>query len=153
MCISSSDKPFHVLFVGVVLVACPLIFAVEPFYHLLGDDFLEVAQQDDVILAMEIDPAGVAVLGILALYMSGLARIEYLIQRVLMNVAKFHAQVLAQRHIPIGMNDQFAEYALASQLQMAVSPLLVQSDKIEIFFCLMNVGRNFLGVVGQVGAE
>ena len=109
------------MFVGVILIACPLIFAVEPFYHLLGDDFLEVAQQDDIILTMEVNPAGVAVFGILALHMGCLARIEYLIQRVLVYVAEFHAQVLAQRHIPIRMNNQFAEYALTLQFQMAVS--------------------------------
>lgn len=110
------------LFVGIILIACPLIFAVEPFYHFLGDDFLEVAQQDDFILTMEVNPAGVAVLGILALHMGCLARIEYLIQRELVYVAEFHTQVLAQRHIPIRMNNQFTEYALTPQFQMAVSP-------------------------------
>ena len=50
------------MFVGVILIACPLIFAVEPFYHLLGDDFLEVAQQDDFILTMEVNPAGIEIL-------------------------------------------------------------------------------------------
>ena len=115
LCISSSDNPFHVLFVGVILIACPLIFAVEPFYHFLGDDILEVAQQDDIILTMEVNPAGIAILGILALHMRCLARIEYLIQRVLVYVAEFHTQVLAQRHIPIRMNNQFAEYALTPQ--------------------------------------
>ena len=153
LCISSSDNPFHVLFVGHVLIACPLIFAVEPFYHSLGKDFLEVAQQDDVILAMEVNPAGIAALGMLALYMDGLARVKYLVQRVLMYIAEFYAQVLAQRHITIRMNDQFAEYALASQFQMAVSPLFIQSYKVEILFCLMNIGRNALYEVAHVSLE
>ena len=70
-----------------------------------------------------------------------------------MYVAKFHTQVLAQRHIPIRMNNQFAEYALTPQFQMAVSPLLIQCDKIKIFFRLMNVVWNALQVVCLICAK
>lgn len=55
------------LLVGYSPVACPLVLSVEQFYHSLREYPLQVAQQYDVVLAMVVYPAAVALLGMSAL--------------------------------------------------------------------------------------
>ena len=62
-------------------VCCPLIRAVELLNEPFGQQPLEVAHKDDVVLAMEVDPAVVTVTGIVALRLTGRYTVENLVQR------------------------------------------------------------------------
>ena len=55
------------LFIGSMLVICPLIFSVKQFYQPLGKDSFQVPQQYDVILAMIVYPALITFFGVLTL--------------------------------------------------------------------------------------
>ena len=70
-----------------------------------------------------------------------------------MYIAQLHIKVLAQRHIAIGVNHQFAEYALAAQFEISVSPFLIQCHKIEILFRVVYALRNVLDIILHVGGE
>ena len=58
--------------VGGATVVCPPVFAVEQLYQTFGKGFLQVPQQDDVVLPMIVDPAPVAFLGMATLDFTGL---------------------------------------------------------------------------------
>ena len=57
--------------IGLLGVCRPLIWAVELLNKPLGQQSLEVAHEDDVVLTVEVDPAVVAVTGIVALRLAG----------------------------------------------------------------------------------
>ena len=69
---------FMICLLGICL---PLILAVELLNEPLGQQTLEVTHQDDVVLAVEVDPAVVAVLGILVLSITGRYAVENLVKR------------------------------------------------------------------------
>ena len=52
-------------------VCRPLVLAVELLNEPFGQQPLKVADEDNVILAMEVNPAGVAVTGVVALGLTG----------------------------------------------------------------------------------
>ena len=66
--------------IGLLGVCRPLIWAVELLNEPLGQQSLHVAKEDDVIFAVEVDPAVVAVLGIVALGLTGCHAIENLVK-------------------------------------------------------------------------
>lgn len=58
----------------------PLVWTVELLNEPLGQQSLHVAKEDDVVFAVEINPAVVAVLGIVALGLTGCHAIENLVK-------------------------------------------------------------------------
>lgn len=68
------------LFVGRFVVRCPLVWAVKPCYHALGEHTFQVSQQDNVELPMVVYPATVALLGMPALDITTRSRVEYLVK-------------------------------------------------------------------------
>ena len=64
-------------------------------------------------------------------------RIENLVQTTCVYIPQCNIQVLTQGYIAVRMNDQLAEYAVASQLQSFISPFVVQCYEIVVFFCPM----------------
>ncbi len=76
-------------------VICPLIGTIELFNEPFGQKSLEVAYQDDVILAVEINPAAITLPGISALGFTGLIAVENIIQRLIVDVAQLDIKVLA----------------------------------------------------------
>ena len=75
---------FLICLLGICL---PLILAVELLNEPLGQQTLEVAHQDDVVLAVEVDPAVVTLLGVLALSLARLAAIEDLVECLFVDIA------------------------------------------------------------------
>lgn len=81
--------------VGLLRVFRPLVRAVELLNEPLGEQSLEIAHQDDVVLSVEVDPAVVAFLRVVALYLTSLDAVEDVIKRLLVDVAKYDVEVLA----------------------------------------------------------
>ena len=75
---------FLICLLGICL---PLILAVDLLNEPLGQQTLEVAHQDDVVLAVEVDPAVVTLLGVLALSLARLAAIEDLVECLFVDIA------------------------------------------------------------------
>ena len=76
--------------IGGVATVRPLIFAVEKLDQSFGKHLFEVSQKDDVVFPMVVDPAVVAGVRIAALRLTSWARVENLVQCVVMNVAQDH---------------------------------------------------------------
>ena len=89
---SNSIYVFPICFINVV---CPLIFSVNDLNKLFWQKSFKVSQQYQIIFAMEIDPTGIAFLRVSALLLMCESRIEYIIQRMCMDVAKLHIEILA----------------------------------------------------------
>ena len=58
----------------------PLVWAVEMLDKSFGQQTLQIAEEDDVILAVEVDPTVVAVPGIMTLRLTRCLAIENLIE-------------------------------------------------------------------------
>ena len=95
-------------------VISPLIGTIEAFNEPFGQKSFKSAHQDDIILAVEVNPAAIALPGISALGFTGLIAVDNVIERLLMDVAQLDIKVLAQRHIPIAVYDETAHDVLAS---------------------------------------
>ena len=95
-------------------VVGPLIRSIESFDEPFGQQTLEIAHEDDVILAVEVDPTVIALSGILALGLTSQRAIENIIKRLLMDVAQLDIKILAQRHVTVAVDDQAAHDALAT---------------------------------------
>jgi hypothetical protein len=102
---------------------------------------------------MEVYPAFIALMGILALQLNCYLCVEYFVQRLLMNVAQYDTQVLAQRYIAIGVDYQFTEYTVTAQAQISITPFFIEGYKIVIFICIMDVCRYLFHVVLHVHSQ
>ena len=120
----------------------PLIWTIELFNEPLRQKSLKISQEDDVVLAMEVDPAAVAVLGIMALHLAGCHAVENLVERLTMNIAKSNVEILAKWYITVAVDDKAAHDALAGQPQMSVTPLVVECYEVEVFLRLVDARRN-----------
>ncbi len=67
-------------------VCRPLVWSVELFNKPFGQQPLKVAHEDDVVLAVEVDPAVVAVTGVVALRLAGRCTVENLVKRLLVDI-------------------------------------------------------------------
>lgn len=101
--------------IGDSWIVCPLIRSIELFNEPFGQQTLEIAHEDDVVFAVEVDPAVVALPGIPTLGLTGQRAIENIIQGLLMDVAQLDIKILAQRHVAVAVDDQTAHDALATQ--------------------------------------
>ena len=81
--------------VGLFRVCRPLVRAIELLNEPLGEQSLEIAYQDDVVLSVEVDPAVVAFLRMVALYLTSLDAVEDVIKRLPVDVSKNGSEVLA----------------------------------------------------------
>ena len=72
--------------IGLLRACSPLVRAVELLDEPLGQQSLEVAHEDDVILAMEVDSTVVTVTGVMALRLTGRCAVENLVQCLLVDI-------------------------------------------------------------------
>ena len=100
--------------IGCARVFRPLVWAVELLNKRLGQNSLHVAQEDDVVLAVEVDPAVVAVLRIVSLRLAGSHAIENLVERLVVDISQNNIEILAERHVTVAMDDKTAHNALAA---------------------------------------
>ena len=101
--------------VSLFRVCRPLIRTVDLLDEPFGQHSLKVAHEDDVILTVEVDPAVVAVPGILALRLTCRCTVENLVERLLMDIPQHHVEILAERYIAVAMHDEATHDALAAQ--------------------------------------
>ena len=118
--------------IGLLGVCRPLIRAVELLNEPFGQQPLEVAHKDDVVLTMEVDPAAVALTRVLALCLTGRCAIENLVKRLLVDIPQHHVEVLAERHVAIAMHDEATHDALAAQSKMSVSPFVIECHEVVV---------------------
>ena len=128
--------------IGCVRVFCPLIWAVELLDEALGQKALKVSHENDVIFSVEVNPAAVAVLGIMALRLAGCHAVEDFVERLAMDVAKSNVEILAERYVTVAMDDKTAHNALAAQTQMPVAPLVIECHKVKVLLRLVNALGN-----------
>ena len=118
--------------IGLLGVCRPLIRAVELFDEPFGQQPLEVAHKDDVVLAVEVNPTLIAVTGVVALCLTGRCVVEDLVQRLLMDIPQHHVEVLTERHITVAMHHEATHDALAAQPQMSVSPFIIECHEVVV---------------------
>ena len=87
-------------------VICPLVLAIERFDEELRQEAFHIADKDDVIFAVEVNPALIALFAVLALCAGGSLSVENLIQAVFMQVTQVDTKILTQGHIAIRMDDE-----------------------------------------------
>ena len=107
------------------LVTGPTVGTVKEFDERFGQNALEVAQQNDVVFAVVVDPAAVALVRVAALNAVGAVRVENLVERVAVDVAQYNVEVLTERYVAVGVYYQLTEYAVTAQFQSTVFPLVV----------------------------
>ena len=61
---------------------------------------------------------------------------------MLVYIPQDNIQILANRHIAVGMNHQFVENTVATQPQAMIFPLIVECHEVEVFVRFMNRLRN-----------
>ena len=96
-------------------VCRPLIRTINLLNEPFGQHPLKVAHENDVILPVEVYPALIAVLGILALGLTCGFTVENLVERLLMDIPQHHFKILAERYIAVAMNYKATHDALAAQ--------------------------------------
>ena len=96
-------------------VCRPLIRTINLLDEPFGQYSLEVAHKDDVILTVEVYPALIAVLGIVALGLTGRFTVENLVERLLMDIPQQHIKILAERYVTVAMHHEATHDALAAQ--------------------------------------
>ena len=62
----------------------------------------------------------------------------------MVDVAKDAVEVLAQRHVAVGMDDGLASDAEAGETEVPVAPLVVEGYKIVVFLRIMDALRDSL---------
>ena len=96
-------------------VCRPLIRTINLLDEPFGQYSLEVAHKDNVVLTVEVDPTVIAVLGILALGLTGRCTVENLVERLLMDIPQQHIKILAERYVTVAMHHEATHDALAAQ--------------------------------------
>ena len=100
--------------IGCSRVFSPLVCAIEFLNKALGQKALKVSHENDVIFAVEVNPAAIAVLGIMALRLAGCHAVENLVESLAMDIAKSDVKILTERHVTVAMDDKTAHNALAA---------------------------------------
>ena len=131
-------------------IVAPLIRPIESFNYLFGYEAFKVAHQDDVILAMEINPATVTLPGVSALSERISLTVENIIERLIVDIAQLGIKILAQGYITITVNDQTAHDALAAKSQVATPPLIIKCYKVIVLLCLVDVRGNTAHKIGRL---
>ena len=122
--------------IGCTWVFCPLIWAVEFLNKLFGQDSLKVSHEDDVVFAVEVYPAVVAIHGIVALRLAGFRAVEDVIERLMMDITKYDIKILTEGHVTVAMDNKTTHDTLTAQAQMSVAPLVVECHKVIVFLRL-----------------
>ena len=125
-------------------VCRPLILTVELFDEPFGQQSLKVSHKDDVVLAMEVDPAVVTVTRVVALGLTGRCSVENLVKRLLVDIPQHHVKVLAERNVAVAMYDEATHNALAAQTQMSVSPFIIKCHEVVVLLCVVDALGNLL---------
>ena len=122
--------------IGLLGVCRPLVRAVELLDEPFGQQPLEVAHQDDVVLAVEVNPAVVTLTGVVALCLAGRNTVENLVERLLVDIPQYDVEILAKRHVAVAMHDETTHDALAAQAKMPVSPFVIEGHEVVVLLCL-----------------
>lgn len=122
------------LFVLPLGILTPLIIAEHLAVEPAGEKSFEVPVKDEVVFAVEVDPALVAVVVVILERIYRLLLGDDLIKGIVVDVAQVQIQVHANRDIAVGQNHNAVEDAFARKNQVAGFPLIVQDQVIVVFF-------------------
>ena len=122
--------------IGLLGVCRPLVRAVELLNEPFGQQQLEVAHEDDVVFAVEVDPAVVTMAGIVALRLTGRCTVENLVKRLLVDIPQHHVEVLTERNVAVAMHYETTHDALAAQLQMSIAPFIIERHEVVVLPCV-----------------
>ena len=125
-------------------ICLPLILAVELLNEPFGQQTLEVAHQDDVVLAVEVDPAVIAVLGILVLSITGRYAVENLVKRLLVDIPQHHIKILAEWNVTIAMHDETAHNTLAAEPKISIAPFVIECHEVVVLLRVVDALGNLL---------
>ena len=92
----------------------PLIGAVELLNEALGQKALKVSHENDVIFAVEVNPAAVAVFRVVALSLAGCRAIEDIVERLTMDISQYDVEILTEWHVTVTVDDETTHNALAA---------------------------------------
>ena len=134
----------EVLLIRCVWIIRPLVWSIKLLYEPFGQKSLYVTKEDNVIFAVEVNPAVVTLLGIVTLCLAGCRTIEDVVERLAMDIAKRDIKILTEWYITVTVDDKTAHDALAAQSQVPITPLVVESQKVKVLLCLMDALRNLL---------
>ena len=73
--------------IGFAGIGCPLIFTIETLDKPFRKQLFQIAHEDDVVFAMEINPTAIAMLRIVALCFLRLFTIEDFVKTLLMDIS------------------------------------------------------------------
>ena len=100
--------------IGCLRVCSPLVLAVKLFNKPFGQQPLKIANEDNVVLAVEVNPALVTVTGVVTLGLTGGSTVENLVKRLLMDIPQHHVKILTEGNITAAMHYKTTHDALAA---------------------------------------
>ena len=105
----------EVLLIRCVWIIRPLILSIKLLYEPFGQKSLYVTKEDNVIFAVEVNPAVVTLLGVVTLCLAGCRAIEDVVERMAMDIAKRDIKILTEWYITVTVDDKTAHNALTTQ--------------------------------------
>ena len=132
----------EVLLIRCVWIIRPLVWSIKLLYEPFGQKSLYVTKEDNVIFAVEVNPAVVTLLGVVALCLAGCRAIEDVVERMAMDIAKRDIKILTEWYITVTVDDKAAHDALAVQTQMSIAPLVVECHKVKVLLRVVDAFGN-----------
>ena len=105
----------EVLLIRCVWIIRPLVWSIKLLYEPFGQKSLYVTKEDNVIFAVEVNPAVVTLLGVVTLCLAGCRTIEDVVERMAMDIAKRDIKILTEWYITVTVDDKTAHNALTTQ--------------------------------------
>ena len=134
-------------------VCRPLIRTIDLLNEPFGQHSFKVTHKDDVVLTVEVYPALIAVLGILALGLTCRCTVEYLVERLLMDIPQYHIKILAERYVTVAMHNEATHDTLAAQPQMSVPPFVIECYEVEVLLRIVDALGNLTDEVEAVSSS
>ena len=132
----------EVLLIRCVWIIRPLVWSIKLLYEPFGQKSLYVTKEDNVIFAVEVNPAVVTLLGVVTLCLAGCRAIEDVVERMAMDIAKRDIKILTEWYITVTVDDKTAHDALAAQSQVAITPLVIKSHKVVVLLSVVDALGN-----------
>ena len=132
----------EVLLIRCVWIIRPLVWSIKLLYEPFGQKSLYVTKEDNVIFAVEVNPAVVTLLGVVTLSLAGCRAIEDIVERLAMDISQNNIKILTKRHVAIAVDDKTAHDALAAQSQVAITPLVIKGHKVVVLLSVVDAFGN-----------
>ena len=132
----------EVLLIRCVWIIRPLVWSIKLLYEPFGQKSLYVTKEDNVIFAVEVNPAVVTLLGVVTLCLAGCRTIEDVVERMAMDISQYDIKILTKRYIAITMNNETAHDALTAKAKVAITPLVIKGHKVVVLLSVVDAFGN-----------